>query len=93
MSKEERKLQAKLLLIYLKFIQVGKEVYWVQTKHLADYMYGPSIGKVFHKYKMRIKRLLKPFILDGTVETTYKRTKGIGNSTGKSLVKYYHRGG
>lgn len=74
----------------LRNIQENKNAYWIQTRHIAIYMFGNVTNKQeWHSHKMRVYRLGQRLIKKGLVITTHRRER-IGKSTGKSLIIYYH---
>lgn len=74
----------------LKRIQENKQVEWVQAKWIAVALFGYTINeKEFRKNKMRVYRLGKRLEDRGMIQTTKRRQK-VGDSTGKSLIIYYH---
>lgn len=88
-KKMPKKWEDKLLNILFE-IQSDKDVYWIQTKHLARAMFGIALDeKEFERNKQRIRRLANKLEEQGKIETTYRR-ENIGKSLGRSLVKYYH---
>lgn len=90
MSEKMPKAWEEKLLKRLLYIQKQKNAYWIQTKYLAESMFGyPINDKEMRKFKTRIHRLGERLRNRGQVEMSTRRMK-VGNSTGKSLVKYYH---
>ncbi len=74
----------------LQRIQASKKTYWVQAKWIAIALFGYNLGeKEFRKNKTRVYRLGKRLEAKNMVQITKRRDK-VGNSTGRSLIIYYH---
>ena len=74
----------------LKHIQSSKNTYWVQAKWIATALFGYTLNeKEFMKNKMRVYRLAQRLEEKNMIQSTKRRMK-VGNSTGRSLIIFYH---
>jgi hypothetical protein len=71
-------------------LQKSHNAYWIQTKYLANALFGIALtGKEFRTNKNRIFRLAKRLEKKGLITATYKRGF-VGKSTGFPIIKYFH---
>jgi hypothetical protein len=73
-------------------LQKQHNAYWIQTKHIANELFGINdtwSEKNRHTMKMRVHRIANK-LKDFGVTSTIRWESGVGQSTGKIQVKYYH---
>lgn len=74
----------------LRRIQLAHRTYWVQSKFIAEALFGFSLNyNEFKRNKTRIYRLGKRLEQKNKLSITKKRDR-VGRSTGRSQIIYYH---